>query len=330
MRAYSATVGATDGNIIAAIITTQTPTNQPSPPRLVHGPPSMPRISRAVQTHPTAATANSAATRPSRARAAAYPGRSPAGRPTSGGAPAVSVMRSGGPGELGLRQTRLAFVGDAEGVDPRPFRLRHREVGPDRVEHAVEPDRLPGLDPERHDVLDLEVDGVTDLHAVPQAVVVHLYRRPLDPEDLAHERRQRAHRSAELSAEDLGKLVELVVRRLVVDEHAEAPVALSHDLRGVRDHRNGAPADVGALDVAVTDTEDQRHPAEVVGRTVVERQVARTHQLARTRLDVASGQVPGHGGLPSGGRSLCLPSADRQRARSGHVAHVGRSGRAVR
>ena len=42
MREYSATVGATDGNIIAAIITTQTPRNQPSVPRPVHGPSSMP------------------------------------------------------------------------------------------------------------------------------------------------------------------------------------------------------------------------------------------------------------------------------------------------
>ena len=33
MREYKATVGATDGNIIAAIITTQTPRNQLTPPR---------------------------------------------------------------------------------------------------------------------------------------------------------------------------------------------------------------------------------------------------------------------------------------------------------
>ena len=38
MREYSATVGETDGNIIAAIITSQTPRNQPSVPRSVPGP----------------------------------------------------------------------------------------------------------------------------------------------------------------------------------------------------------------------------------------------------------------------------------------------------
>src|SRR5580700_385240 len=44
IREYSATVGATDGNIIAAIISTQTPTNHPRAPRSVPGPASMPAI----------------------------------------------------------------------------------------------------------------------------------------------------------------------------------------------------------------------------------------------------------------------------------------------
>ena len=61
---------------------------------------------------------------------------------------------------------------------------------PTGMEHAVEPDRLAGLDAERHDVLDLEVDRVADADAVPQPVVVDLDRRPLDAEHLAHERRQ--------------------------------------------------------------------------------------------------------------------------------------------
>ena len=54
MREYSATVGATDGNIIAAIITTQTPRNQPNVPRPVHGPSSMPRIWSTVHHQPSA------------------------------------------------------------------------------------------------------------------------------------------------------------------------------------------------------------------------------------------------------------------------------------
>src|SRR3954453_12265775 len=68
MREYSATVGASDGNIIAAIITTHTPRNQPSVPSAVQGPSSMPRIRCAVDHHPIAARAKRSAPRPARVR----------------------------------------------------------------------------------------------------------------------------------------------------------------------------------------------------------------------------------------------------------------------
>src|SRR3954463_16227982 len=51
MRAYSANVGATDGNIIEAIITTHTPRNQPSAPSAVPGPSSIPAIRSAGPPH---------------------------------------------------------------------------------------------------------------------------------------------------------------------------------------------------------------------------------------------------------------------------------------
>ena len=70
MRAYNAIAGATDGSVIAAIITTQTPRNPPSVPRAVHGPASMPRICSAVHHQPRPASARSSATNSSRSRAA--------------------------------------------------------------------------------------------------------------------------------------------------------------------------------------------------------------------------------------------------------------------
>ena len=70
------------------------------------------------------------------------------------------------------------------------------------------------LDAERHDVLDLEVDHVADADAVTESVVVDVDRGAFDPEHLAHQRSQRSHRSAELAAEDLDQLVELLVRCL--------------------------------------------------------------------------------------------------------------------
>src|SRR4051794_5106292 len=99
MLAYRATVGETDGNIIAAIITTQTPRNHPKAPRAVQGPLSMPRISPTVHHQPSAASAKREATIPRWARVAAYAGRrlEPVTDP-------AWVMVSSGPGEVRLGQ----------------------------------------------------------------------------------------------------------------------------------------------------------------------------------------------------------------------------------
>src|SRR3954468_22827752 len=114
MRPYSATVGDTDGNIIAAIITIQTPRNQPSEPSALHGPLSIPSISPATHHQPSAASPKSTTMRPSLARAASHARARPA-------SPALwsrtAITCSGGPRELGGRQARLALVADAEGVD---------------------------------------------------------------------------------------------------------------------------------------------------------------------------------------------------------------------
>src|SRR5262245_17276139 len=107
MREYSATVGDTDGNIIAAIITVQTPTNQPSVPRLVPGPASSPSIRSPVHHHASAASANSSAIRPSRARAAANAGARPCGRASL----TEPIIGSGSPGELRRGEPGPALVG---------------------------------------------------------------------------------------------------------------------------------------------------------------------------------------------------------------------------
>src|SRR3954463_1975146 len=102
MREYSATVGATDGNIIAAIITTQTPTNQPSDPRPVQGPSSMPLIRSLVHHQMTGAGGSNRTPGPRRARAAVSAGA----RPVAAGKPScvAVVTASGGPRELGGRE----------------------------------------------------------------------------------------------------------------------------------------------------------------------------------------------------------------------------------
>src|SRR6478735_294133 len=104
IREYNATVGATDGNIIAAIMTTQTPRNQPNVPRPLHGPLSMPRISPTVHHHPAAASAKRTRTSPSSRRLAASAGRKP-----ESAADRTPVIPSGGPREVRLRQAGLSF-----------------------------------------------------------------------------------------------------------------------------------------------------------------------------------------------------------------------------
>src|SRR3954452_7198227 len=121
MREYSATVGDTDGNIIPAIITTETPRNQRKGPRPVHGPSSMPRMRSRVDHQAAPASANRTATSPSRVRAAANAVASPA-LPAARSC-AEAVTGSGRAGEPGLREPGLALVLDAERADPGALRL---------------------------------------------------------------------------------------------------------------------------------------------------------------------------------------------------------------
>src|SRR3954447_3043394 len=228
MREYRATVGATDGSIIAAIITTQTPTNQPRVPRPVQDPSSMPLICSLVHDQQRMASASNRPMRPRRARADVRRGARPAVAEARSGV--AAIIPSGGPGELGCREPRLPLVLDAEGIDLRALRLRHRQIGPGRVKHVLEPHRLTVLNTERDDVLDFERDGVADPHAVADAVIRYFDRRSLDAQYLSDKRRERFHGAAELSAEDARQLLELLVARFVGHKHAEPPVAVGHDL----------------------------------------------------------------------------------------------------
>src|SRR3954451_17171775 len=131
MRAYRATVGETDGNIIAAIITTQTPRNQPSAPSAVPGPSSIPLIRSAVDHQATAPRANRRATSPSRARTAPNAAARPSRSFTADATPTALI--SGGPGEARLRERRFALVRDAELVDTPAGRPRPRQLVADGV-----------------------------------------------------------------------------------------------------------------------------------------------------------------------------------------------------
>src|SRR5258705_3248451 len=144
MLEYSATVGATDGNIIAAIITSQMPRNQASVPNSAPGPASMPRIRSTVNHHARTARSNNSAMSPTRLRAAVKTGRSPS---------TEAVTRSGGPGELRRRDGGLALIFDSEQADVCRLRLGDNEFRASRMEDAGDACGLPCFDAERHDVL---------------------------------------------------------------------------------------------------------------------------------------------------------------------------------
>src|SRR3954449_981674 len=297
-------------------MTTQMPRNQPNVPRPVQGPSSMPRICPTVHHQAPPARMRRTTTRPKRARLAANAGRRPP--PADEAADRISVMPSGGPREVRLRQSGLPLVLDAERADPRSLRLGHGQIGARRVEHPGELHRFAGLHAERHDVLDLEVDGVPDADAMAQPVVVDLDRRALDAQHLADQWSKARHRPTQLSAEHLHELIELRVRRALVDEHPDPPVAVGHHLRRICYQRDLAPCDVRAVDRSVRDVEDERHATEVVGGPVVQRQVARAHELAGAGFHVATRQVPGHG------YSLCRAQVSRgaERASTGSGRYV--------
>src|SRR5262245_52648083 len=103
------------------------PRNQPTVPRSVPGPLSMPRMRSTVNHHASAARANNTAISPSRARAAAKTGRSPS---------ADAVTRSGDPRELRRAKAGFSLVFDAEQTDVGRFRFGNTEFRAGGMEDA--------------------------------------------------------------------------------------------------------------------------------------------------------------------------------------------------
>src|SRR5262249_7314027 len=108
-------------------------------------------------------------------------------------------------------------------------------------------------------------------------------------EHFTNEGSEGAHRSTQLTAEYLDQLIQLFIARLVVDVYAESPVSSSHHFGRIGDDGDLTARDIRAFDLTPLDIEHQGYPAEVVGSTMVERQITRTHQLTRTGFDITAG-----------------------------------------
>src|SRR5438552_12016778 len=205
--------------------------------------------------------------------------------------------RLGRPGELRRGESRLRLVLDTEGVDLGARRPRDGELGAGMMEDAGELRWFARLHPEGHDVLDLEVDGVADADRVLEAVLLYLDRRALEPQVLSHQRPQGLHRAPQRPREHRTELLGLLVGGRLVDDDAEAPVALAHHLRRVADGGHRQAAHVRALHLAALDVEDQGDVAAVLGGAERQRRGARTDNVARAGLEIRAVEVPGHLGL---------------------------------
>src|ERR1019366_10556088 len=111
-----------------------------------------------MQRRPTRTTARQAPAAPERRRTLRRARLDPGGRKR----PRSTPPRSRRPREPRRGESRVPLVLDPKRIDLRARRMSHRQLGPSWMEDAGEPRRLAGLDPERYDVLDLEVDGVAN------------------------------------------------------------------------------------------------------------------------------------------------------------------------
>ena len=118
-----------------------------------------------------------------------------------------------------------------------------------------------------------------------------------DAEILPDERAQRGHRTAEFTAEHGLQLVRLFVGCLAIDDGAQPPIAVRHDLGCVGYDHHREPAHIGAVDVAIGYVEYERHSAAVVVGAVRQIEVARAKEFAGACFDVCSPQYPRHGGI---------------------------------
>ena len=163
------------------------------------------------------------------------------------------------------------------------------------MEDADEPDGLARLDAEGDDVLDLEVDRVADLDAVassPSSTTSNGARSTpsISPTSGANPAigppfcPPKTAVSFSICSSSACSSTNMPRRQL--------PSVMTLGVSAIGDDLEAT--DVGALDLTLLDVEDEGDAAVVVGRAVVERHVARTHQVARARLDVAALQAPRH------------------------------------
>src|SRR5216683_2880341 len=215
--------------------------------------------------------------------------------------PAATLARRGsplaGPTE-GSRESALAFVVEleAKGSDPRRSRLRHRECAAHGMWETGHPHRfLHAFD---HEILNLHRDTAADVRVVSQPVIAVFNWLLLDPKDLSKRRHQVSHWATQLSSEQCGQLVELLLRRLVIDDPTDSPVSVAHLLWRFGQPRNSMSAHIDTLDLSALNVERDEEGASVAGSGLAWGDRAGTFEIAVAVLEVRALHAPAHGSAP--------------------------------
>src|SRR5258708_6832250 len=196
------------------------------------------------------------------------------------------------------RESALAVVVEleAKGSDPRRSRFRNREGAVGRMRETGHSHRF------RHafdnEILNPHRDAVADVHVVSQPVVAVFNWLLLDAQDRSKRRHQVCHWATQLSGEQSGQVVELLLRRLVIDDPTDSPVSVAHFLRRFGKPRNSASANIDTLDLSALDVERYEEGASVAGSGLAWGDRAGTCEIAVAVFEVSALDVPAHGSAP--------------------------------
>src|SRR5207248_5846038 len=172
------------------------------------------------------------------------------------------------PGE-GREMPIIAPAGQSE-VEPESVHLQflglgQSEAAASRVPRIVNVERLAAAVP-RQDAVDLEREQARDSGAPVVARHMELDRLVFDPAEIADEVvADQLRRAARLTPREPGERAAPAGVGALVDDDAEDPIAVGHDLARAQHEREFAPVEAGSAEIPVIDAEDQDGVAIIVG-----------------------------------------------------------------
>ena len=132
------------------------------------------------------------------------------------------------------------------------------------MEHPGQALQLATRVARRDEVLDLDVHQLADLDRVDPTLIYVVDRGAFHPEEFAYKGVEHCHRSSRLPPEHGSEPLRLFGRGRGVHDDTDAPIAIGHHPRSVREDDHRLPAHVDAVDLALPDVEHEHDPATVL------------------------------------------------------------------